>query len=59
MTTETREKNPAAVELGRKGGSAKTTKPKGFAAMPVAARQKAGKKGGLAKAEAARAQQQS
>jgi hypothetical protein len=26
-------KNPAAVALGRLGGSAKTTKPKGFAAI--------------------------
>lgn len=26
-------KNPAAVALGRKGGAAKTTKPKGLAAL--------------------------
>jgi hypothetical protein len=28
-----RKKNPAAVALGRMGGSAKTTKPKGLAAL--------------------------
>jgi hypothetical protein len=32
MTT-TRKKNPAAVALGRLGGSAPTKKPKGFAAI--------------------------
>jgi hypothetical protein len=29
-----RKKNAAAVELGRRGGKKKTTKPKGLAALP-------------------------
>jgi hypothetical protein len=33
MYNMAKRKNPAAVSLGRKGGSAKTDKPKGLAAL--------------------------
>lgn len=57
MTEETREKNPAAVELGRRGGLTKPTKPRGFASMTQAQRQKLGKRGGLATARKARSKE--
>lgn len=45
-------KNPNFYkEIGAKGGSAKTDKPKGFAAMTPEKRIEAGRKGGLVKGE--------
>lgn len=49
-TEEPREKNSAAVELGRRGGLTKPTKPRGFASMSPERRRKLGKRGGRAKA---------
>lgn len=43
-----RSKNRAAVHLGRLGGSARTSKPKGFAAMSPKRRRKLGQSGGIA-----------
>jgi hypothetical protein len=48
--TDNRKKNPAAVALGKLGGSAKASKPKGFAAISPARRRAISKKGVLAKA---------
>ena len=47
---ENREKNAAAVTLGRLGGLKQHSKPRGFAAMTPARRRQAGKRGGTAKA---------
>ena len=47
---DNREKDPGAVRLGRLGGLAKPTKPKGFAAMTPDRRRQAGKRGGIAQA---------
>jgi len=52
MKDNRKNKNPAAVALGRLGGRAphKYTQPRGFATMTKAQRREAGQRGGLAKA---------
>lgn len=46
-----KEKNPAAVALGRLGGTAKTTKPKGFAALSPERLRELSARGGTKKAK--------
>ena len=46
----TKRKNPAAVALGRKGGSAKASKPKGLAALSRKRRMEISRAGNAAKA---------
>ena len=45
-----KQKNPAAVELGRKGGQAKTSKPKGLAALSPEERRRIATAGGKKRA---------